>query len=178
MEIVLNSKLEKEEQVVAELSFLGISYLSRLSINSTVQPRVGWALLADLVRQPSSRVRSATIALLLEHPEYSDQVPIAIKKVYAQNRLTLKLFYTAAVYLQRIYFEDLKNIQGARFSWLPDLYSTELNIQPELDPNKSLVNLGKRHQGLTGIYVNWVGTYKNVFAHLLNRKKLEIEWNQ
>jgi len=149
-----------------------------LSINSTVQPRVGWALLADLVRQPSSRVRSATIALLLEHPEYSDQVPIAIKKVYSQNRLTLKLFYTAAVYLQRIYFEDLKNIQGPRFSCLPDLYSTELNIQPELDPNKSLVNLGKRHQVLTGIYVNWVGTYKNVFAHYLNRKKLEIEWNQ
>jgi hypothetical protein len=178
MGIILNSKLEKEEQVVAELSLLGISYLSRLSEDFIDQPRVGWALLADLVRQPSSRVRSATIALMLEHPEYSEQMPIAIRKLHAKNRMTLKLFYTAAVYLQRIYFEDLKNFQGDRFSWLPDLYGTELNIQPDLDANKSLVDLGKRHQDLTGIYVNWVGTYKNVFAHLINRRKLDVEWSQ
>jgi hypothetical protein len=115
---------------------------------------------------------------LLEHPEYSDQVPIAIKKLYTQNRLTLKLFYTAAVYLQRIYFADFKSFQKGRFSLLPDFYSTELNIQPASDPNVSLMNLGKRHQDLTGIYVNWVGTYKNVFLHLLNRRKWEMEWSQ
>jgi hypothetical protein len=176
--IVLNSRLEKEEQVVAELSLLGISYLSRLSGDFIAQPRVGWALLADLIRQPSSRVRSATIALLLEHPEYSEQMPIAIRKLHAKNRVTLKLFYTAAVYLQRIYFEELKSIKGDRFYWLPDFYSTELNIQQESDPIILFRNLGKRHQDLTGIYVNWVGTYKNVIAHLLNRRKLEMEWSQ
>jgi hypothetical protein len=173
----LGSKLEKEEQVVAELSLLGISYLSRLSEDFIDRPRVGWALLADLVRQPSSRVRSATIALLLEHPEYSEQMPVAIRKLHATNRMTLKLFYTAAVFLQHIHYDDLKSFQGGRFSWLPDLYSTELNIQPDEDPNQSLVYLGKRHQDLTGIHVNWVGTYQNVFAHLINRRKMEIEWS-
>ncbi len=178
MEIVLNSKLVKEEQVVAELSCLGITYLSRLTNNFTVHPRAGWALLADLVRQPSSRVRCATIALLLEHPEYSEHIPLAVKMVRSKNRLTLKLFYMAAVYLQRIYSEELKQLQGQLFCWLPDLFSLEFSIQPGLDPVQSLSLLGKRHQTLTGIYVNWSGTYKNVVEQLLKRKKLEMLWNQ
>jgi hypothetical protein len=178
MEVVLNSKLEKEEQIIAELSFLGVTYLSRMSDNLIEQPRMGWALLTDLVRQPSSRVRSATIALLLEHPEYSEQMPTAIKRLHSKKRLTLKIFYTAAVYLQRIYYRELLNFQGNCFKWLPDLYSSELTIPPETDPNKSIIYLGKRHQDLTGVYVNWAGTYINVVSHLLHRKKLEIEWSQ
>jgi hypothetical protein len=177
MEGVLTSKLEKEEQIVAELSRLGISYLSCLSDDFAAQPRVGWALLADLVRQPSSRVRSATIALLLEHPEYAEQIPMAIQKLRAKNRMTLKLFYTAAFFLQQIYFEDLQKFQNKPFYWLPDLYSTELKIPHRSDPNQSLESLGKRHQDLTGTYINWAGTYRNVVSHLLHHRELESLWS-
>jgi len=130
------------------------------------------------MRQPSSRVRSAVIALLLEHPEYAKQMPLAIKKLHTSNRMSLKLFYTAAVYLQRLYVQDLKDLQGERFMWLPDFYSSELGIQPELDAIQSLRQLGKCHQSLTGCYLNWTGSYQNVAAQWLRRKKLDIAWNQ
>lgn len=61
-----------EEQVVSELDALGISYLSRQSSSSVERVRPPEQLLADLIRQPSARVRQAVIALFLSHPEYAE----------------------------------------------------------------------------------------------------------
>ncbi len=55
MVAVLSSNLMAEEQIVAELTLLGIRYLSRLTDIQVDHPRPGEQLLADLVRQPSSR---------------------------------------------------------------------------------------------------------------------------
>jgi hypothetical protein len=168
--MIMNTKLTKEEKVVAELSMLGISYLSRLSdIEIIDRPRKGWLLLADLIRQPSSRVRTASIALFLEHPEYAEEMPIAIKNLRSKNRTTLMLFYTAAVFLQQIYYQVLMSNQGYRFRWLPDMYGPELGISSKLGPEQSLIDLARRHQELNGTEINWIGTYKNVVRHQLNR---------
>ncbi|PKO12766.1 MAG: hypothetical protein CVU39_22630 [Chloroflexi bacterium HGW-Chloroflexi-10] len=130
---------------------------------------MGWAVLADLVRQPSSRVRSATIALLLEHPEYAEQMPAALSKLRSKNRTTLKLYYTAAVLLQRIYQKELKQYQNNRFIELPNLYGKELLPLAAPDSHEALIMLGRLHQELSGLQINWVGTYKNVLNHLLRR---------
>lgn len=167
--------LLKEERVVAELSLLGITYLSRLNNEHIEEPREGWILLADLVRQPSSRVRTAAIALLLEHPEFSSQIPKAISRLRSKNRITLKLFYTASVILQQIHAKQFQKSQGLNFSWLPDLFSIELGLSKNLPPERALEELGIRHQELTGIVVNWSGTYENVALHLLRRRKLQSE---
>lgn len=163
----------KEERVVAELSLLGITYLSRLN-NDYIEepPREGWTLLVDLVRQPSSRVRTAAIALLLEHPEFANQMPKAIGCLRSKNRITLKLFYTASVILQQIYAKQFLKSQGLNFTWLPDLFSGEFGLSKNLPPEQALEELGIRHQELTGIVVNWTGTYENVALHLLRRRKL------
>jgi hypothetical protein len=166
MEIGLSSKLLKEEQVVSELALLGINYLSRISDEVVQQPRPVWMLLADIVRQPSSRVRTSLIALLLEHPEYSTEIPVAVKKVYAKNRMTLKFFYTVAFLLQKINAENLMNKQGKNFQWLPNYFGDELKIKSEIDPDQSLNMLGKKQQEVTGLHINWAGTYKNVLVHL------------
>jgi len=166
MEIGLSSKLLKEEQIVSELALLGINYLSRISDDVVQQPRPIGTLLADIVRQPSSRVRTALIALLLEHPEIARAIPVAVKKVHAKNRITLKYFYTAAFLLQRINIKTLMTKQGKIFQWLPNYFGDELNLKSEIDPEISLNLLCKKQQEETGSAINWVGTYKNVLAHI------------
>jgi hypothetical protein len=61
------------------------------------------ALLADLVRQPSARVRNAVIAVLLAYPDYAEAVPAALERLRPAEQQTLRLFYTAAVLLQQEY---------------------------------------------------------------------------
>jgi hypothetical protein len=166
MDISLSSKYLKEEQIVSELAYLGIDYLSRISDKVAQQPRPFVLLLADIVRQPSSRVRTALIALLLEHPEIASAIPKAVKKVRAKNRNTLKYFYTAAFLLQRKNAKTLMAKQGNNFRWLPNYFGDELNLTSEIDPEISLNLLCKKQQEETGSAVNWVGTYKNVLVHL------------
>ena len=62
-------------------------------------------LLADLVQQPSARVRAAVIAVFLAHPEYAAAVPAALERLGPTERLTLRFFYTAAVLLQQEHTE-------------------------------------------------------------------------
>ncbi len=67
--------MQTEEELVAELDLLGIRYLSRQSSYRASQVRPPEALLADLVRQPSARVRAAVIAVLLAHPSTPTESP-------------------------------------------------------------------------------------------------------
>ena len=131
----------------------------------------------DIIRQPSSRVRTAVIALLLAHPEFSKDIPLAISHLRTKNRLALKLFYTAAVYLQRIYFTDLYHDPQKPWQRLPDLFSNELNIPAELDPSQALNILGHRHRELTNTYVNWKGHILTSCKNFYNDDDFEELWN-
>jgi hypothetical protein len=71
-----------EEKLVAELELLGIRYLSRQTPYRSDKIRSPEALLADLVRQPSGRVRAAVIAVFLSHPEYANAVPAALMRLH------------------------------------------------------------------------------------------------
>jgi hypothetical protein len=110
MVVGIPSKLIEEDRVVVELSVCGVTYLSRLTVVKIDLPRPVEQLLADLMHQPSSRVRTATIALLMAHPEYGGVMPVAIGKLRSSHRLLLKLFCTAAVYLQVKYSQALQEI--------------------------------------------------------------------
>jgi hypothetical protein len=175
---ILTGKLSDEDQIVAELALLGIHYLSqRIDVHVDVSRPVD-RLLADLVRQPDSRVRTAVIALLLEHPEYSAFVPDAVMHLRGSNRILIKLFYTAAVILQQKYAPVLTEYQGKNFIWLPDVYSRELGVPAELLPSEQLRVLSNRHSELMDSKANWLGTYDNAARHLLRQKELERLWYQ
>lgn len=167
----------QEEQLVAEIEKLGVRYLSRQTSYQAGQVRPPQRLLADLLRQPSSRVRTAVIAVLLAHPEYAQVVPQVLPYLPLSDQITFKLFYTAAAALQRQHAERLKNFLGRRWKWLPDLFSGELGLAPDIPPEDVLRELGMIHQRKTGITVNWTGTYQNVAYHLLRRWELERQWN-
>ncbi len=166
----------EEERVVAELELLGIRYLSRHTSDRAERVRPPDVLLADLVRQPSARVRAAVIAVLLAHPEYAEAVPAALQQLGPAERRTLRLFYTAAVLLQQEYAERLRSFVARQ--WLPDRFAVDLDLPGTASPRERLTALGRQHRQQTQAYVNWVGTYENVARRLLRSWELEVQWSQ
>jgi len=169
---------EDEEQVVAELELLGIRYLSRQTAEAATQVRPPERLLADMVRQPSARVRAAVIALLLAHPDFAEAAPAALRRIGPAEQITLRMFYTAAVLLQQTYGQRLLSALGSRWRALPDLYSGELGVPSSGTLSQRLTLLGQQHRRKTRIAVNWAGTYENVAQRLLRSWDLEASWNR
>jgi hypothetical protein len=171
------SIVTEEERLVAELDSVGIHYLSRQTNYIAQQVRAPHKLLADLIRQPSSRVRMAVIALLLAHPEYAQAIPSAARELTPEEQLLLKLLYTAAVYLQQIYSEQIQQSQSRRLQLLPDYYSGELNIESESPPRARLKALGRLHAQLAG-NLDWIGSYESIARRWLRYRNLEESWSQ
>jgi len=178
METVSRQSIVDEDQLVAELHQLGITYLSNRLITSPKSPRSPEYILAGTIKQPSSRVRTAVIALFLLHPDYAEYVPTALGFLNENQRQLLKIFYTAAVYLQRLDQNDLIAIISPELVWLPDLFGGELGISSALSPQDAIQQLGIKHQEITHSLTNWSGTYKNVVHHLIRYKQREAQWNQ
>lgn len=178
METVSEQSIADEDQLVAELYQLGITYLSNRPITPPKSPRSPEQILAVTLKQPSSRVRTTVIALFLLHPGYTENIPTALGLLNENQRQLLKLFYTAAVHLQRLYESDLIAIVGSEFVWLPDLFGEELEVSSILSPQNAIQQLGIKHQEITHSLTNWSGTYKNVLHHLIRYKQREAQWNQ
>jgi hypothetical protein len=170
------ASFQAEERLVAELAQIGVNYLSRQVEGSTI-PRMPGIILAELVCQESSRVRTAVISLLLANPHYASHMPAALKRLGARDSLTLKLFYTAAVFLQQKYAGLLKKFSRSPWTELPDLFSSELAICGE-SVEERLVVLGDLHMRLTGKQLNWVGAYEKAAKDLIRRWQMEQIWNQ
>jgi predicted nucleotidyltransferase len=172
--------METEERLVAELELLGIRYLSRRSSYQADRVRRPETLLADLVRQPSARVRAAVIAVLLAHPEYADAVPVALRRLPSAEQLTLRSFYAAAMFLQEEHADRLRAFLGARWRPLPHLpeVTGPLNLPNDGTPRERLAWLGREHQRWSGTTVNWTGSYEQVARRLMRRWDLERQWQR
>lgn len=167
-----------EEATVAELELLGIRYLSRQTRERAVRVRPPDALIADLVRQPSARVRGALIALFLARPEYASATSAALSHLSSSQQWDLQVLYTAAVLLQQEHADALRQHLTRNWCWLPDLYSREIGAPVEGTPRQRLIMLGERHRNHTRKAVNWVGTYENIVQHLLRSRRLEAAWSR
>jgi hypothetical protein len=157
---------------------LGIHYLSRQTADAATQVRPPDRLLADMVRQPSARVRAAVIALLLAHPDFAEAAPAALRRIGPAEQVTLRMFYTAAVLLQQAYSQRLLSALGSRWRALPDLFSDEIGLSPDGTARERLTMLGRQHRRKTRMTVNWAGTYESVVQRLLRSWELEASWNR
>lgn len=163
--------------MVAELAQLGVGYLSRQGTREPAKASSPHNLIADLIRQPTSRVRVAVIALFLAHPEYSQYVPAALNSLPGRQAQILKIFYSAAYLLQKKYARSLRPFLGGKWMWLPDLFSHELGLAavPSKDRLKELAQI---HSELMKVELNWAGTYASAAHNLLHRWEMEKKWNQ
>lgn len=165
------------DQLVAELNRLGVHFVTGGGVERSTPSLPSAALLAGLASQPEARLRLALIPLLLAHPEVATAVPEALARLPKREQLTLKLFYTAAVILQQCHAEQLRALLGW-YDLLPDRFATELGVLTEGDCLARLKHLGERHQALSGLAINWVGTYHHAADRLLKQLSLEVQWSR
>ena len=126
-------------------------------------------MISALASSTESRLRLALIPLFLQHPEFASYVRTAAGRLSPPARVTLQCYYSAAAWLQRKYQARLSRLLG-RKPILPDLFSKELDIVIQEDPETNLRALALRHQVLSRRKINWLGTYeqgaKKFMSHL------------
>jgi hypothetical protein len=130
-------------------------------------------LIIGLAQHPEPRLREALIPLFLRHPEYAPAMLSAMDQLSSPAALTLRHFYTAAAYLQRLWQGTLGLYLGS-FRALPDYFG-----QSEFDlpaPEKHFGEAGLRQlarffEEKTGD--NWLSTYESVMELFLTQLALE-----
>jgi hypothetical protein len=161
-----------EDQLVAELWALDVRFL--MGSHSQVTPALAPAnLIASLAQSTNARVRFSLIPLFLRHPEFAKEASKADKLLQQKTgQFVLRFYYTAAVFLQRKYQEQLSRLLGEQPE-LPDLFSNILGVRYEDEPDLALQKLAKQHQILSGQAVNWLGTYQHAADVWLKQMKLQ-----
>jgi hypothetical protein len=123
-------------------------------------------------------MRAAIIAVLMQFPKFGDHAHVTLKLLGEPESLTFRLYFSAAHLLQLIYCDDLKRVLGP-FQLLPDLFSDELQLPSEHRSSEdSLKELASRHQEISGLPINWYGTYHHAARRVIARLEKEKEWAQ
>lgn len=140
------------EQLASALFTLGVNFIrGGKGVDESLHNHPS-RLIAALAQSDEARLRLSLIPLFLEHPEYASRVRAVAKKLDTPTQLTLKCYYSAAMWLSKKYQPNIS---------LPDHFSKDLNLTPVEDPDENLRALAKRHAELSGSYVNWLATYQH-----------------
>lgn len=154
-----NASTVTNDQLVSELWARDVRFL--FAEDFCPNPQMESADLIQLLAgSDEARLRMALIPLFLRHPELSSEVNESDEALDPKALEFLRFYYTAAVILQRKHQEDLVEIFGAQQP-LPDLFSTRLSVEINQDDAQSLSALAKRHQIVSGQFVNWLETYEH-----------------
>ncbi len=165
--------MNSDDQLVSELWARDVRFL--MGNQSSAVPLLAPAnLIASLAQSTNARVRFSLIPLFLRRPELSAEVQNAdnLLSIQMRQQNVLRFYYTAAVFLQRKYQRQLLLLLGEQ-PRLPDLFSDILGVPPQEDPNQALEQLAKRHQALSGQFVNWLGTYEHAAEVWLKQMELQ-----
>ena len=132
-------------------------------------------LLGGLASQNDARLRFALIAVLLQIPEYTQYTSKVLDILDEYHCIIFKLYYTASHCLQLLYMNQLHRVLGD-FQFLPDKYSQELQIPQAGTIKDQLHQLAKRHQEISGLSLNWYGTYNHAAQRVIARLEVEEVW--
>jgi len=163
------------DRLILELNHLGLHFLVGETSKESAHRLSPTTILASLAGQTDARLRMAIIALLLYRPDFAQAIPEALNQLKRLDRQTLELYYTAAVFLQQIYLEQLRRTI-IQWQVLPDLFSQELDIPDSDNPQERLHLLSERHRKLSGLSINWMGTYQYAAKRLISRLEKEAAW--
>ncbi|HKY55733.1 MAG TPA: hypothetical protein VJM08_15555 [Anaerolineales bacterium] len=141
------------DQLTNALRALDVNFIMGGQINDGSLHKQPARLITALAESDESRLRLSLIPLFLEHPQFARYVRTVARKLKPSARLTLQCYYSAAVWLAQKY--RIRNVT------LPDYFSDELNLHTSADPEENLRELAKRHRALSGMRVNWLGTYQH-----------------
>ncbi len=141
------------EQLANALHVLGVKFIMGAEGADDELHKNPTRLLVELAQSKESRLRLSLIPLFLEHPEFSLYVNKAARKLESTARVTLECYYTAAIFIRKKYQPRRKP--------LPDHFSKKLNLSLTNDVEENLRALAKRQREISGIQINWFGTYQH-----------------
>jgi hypothetical protein len=161
-------------QLASSLDALGIRFIMVGQGGGEISHISPPHLIAALASSDEARLRLALIPLFLERPDYVLQVRTAVHELTGISLTTLQCYYTAAIFLQQKYRSRLDDLVGVKPS-LPDLFSKDLGLSMVDDPDVNLTQLAARHQQLSGLVINWYGTYEHAILKWLAQLERHIE---
>jgi hypothetical protein len=131
-------------------------------------------LIVSLTVCEDPRLRLALIPLFILHPETALNVTSLIGRLPEAAAIELQTFYTAAVYLQRLWWTRL-HFYRRDMEMLPDLYSQALGLPPadERHGKVGLYALADWHACRSIYPFNRLASYQKVMNLLFEQLKLE-----
>lgn len=162
------------DELVAALNAYDVHFVSGGSIPASREYTPS-RLLTELAQSEDARIRLAVIAILLRRPEFAMSLPSALQNLPPALQQVLKLYYTAAMLLQDEYRIKLERLLGAQPA-LPDFFSAELGVTRDGEVHDRLRQLGNQHARLSGLTINWTGTYEHAAKRLISRLEHEATW--
>jgi hypothetical protein len=162
-------------QLIDNMNRIGVHFLVDESYSESTNPLSPAELMAGLVVQSDARLRLALVAVLLQHSDYAKDAHQALALMDKPHKLIFKLYYTAAYYLQNVYANQLQDVLNP-YDGLPDYYSEELKIEKNNSATDQLKQLAERHKEITGLPLNWYGTYNSAAQRVITRLKKERAW--
>ncbi len=164
------------DALAAALERLDVPFVThRANVSGEQLSRRPGILIASLIEEDDARLRVGIIPLLLRHPDFARLVPAAVTSLPVRKRVFLKIYYTAAVILQRKYAARLGGLFGV-ISPLPDLYSQELGIPTDVDVDVRLRGLAVKHRDASRLALNWLGTYEHAVERFLKHAEKGQAW--
>lgn len=164
-----------EGQLLQTLRSLGVRFLDSQAIDLLAPTLSPASLLTVLSGHPEARFRLAIIPLLLYRPDLATVVEQTALELKGPARTRLELFYTSAMLLQQEHSKRLEALLGTRLP-LPDLFSSDLGLAMNGDPRTCLNRVAELHRALTGLSINWLGTYEHAAERFIKRLEHEAEW--
>ena len=131
------------------------------------------ALIETLLSPAEPRYSALLIALFLRHPSYASVVPALDATLPSEAAERLRHLYTAAVYLQQLWRNQLLLDLGQQAE-LPDYYGQAVWQLPPPSVHfgeAGLRELASQMQAQSGF--NWISSYENAISHLLTYLRLE-----
>lgn len=164
-----------ERVLLAELAARNLHIVVGSQSNASIGRLPTDVLLAGLAQHEEARLHLALIALLLYQPETATAVPAALHHLNLAQQTNLKLFYTAAVLLQQIHGDRLRQYLPTQQP-LPDLFAASFGLDGTAVPQVQLQQLSVRHRELSGVKANWLGSYHYAADRLVTRLAKEAAW--
>jgi hypothetical protein len=131
------------------------------------------ALIANLAGHADPRLREALIPLFLRHPELAEQARSLAALLEPDAADTLRHFYSAAVYLQRLWLSTLRLYLGS-FPVLPDHFGQAYYHLPSPEENfgeAGLRSLARHYADETGL--DWLSVYQSAMNLFLQQLSLD-----
>lgn len=133
-------------------------------------------ILAALASQKDARLRLALIPVFLSSQELASYITDALEVSGDSTKVTLKVYYTAAFLLSKIYADEF-NAVGKDTQHLGDRFSKELALSGATDEER-LKEVAALYEKATGLKANWTGTFHYAATRVIRRSMKELAWSK